>query len=116
MSFIAKEVFSMQSTRLRQFLTFAAMSCGLAFLLTSAAPVAYSQVGSIGVVSVTVNDSSGAAVPGAGLELKDVDTNVVLKGSTQTNGAFSFTSVTFGRYKLTVAKAGFETQIFDNIQ
>ena len=105
----------MQSTRWKQFLTFAAMS-GMAFLWTSTTPVAYSQAGSAGVVSVTVTDPAGAAVPAAGLELKDLDTNVVQKGSTQANGAFSFTSVTFGRYQLTVAKTGFETQIFDNVQ
>ena len=88
----------------------------MAFLWTAAGPIAYSQAGSTGVVSVTVTDPAGAAVPAAGLELKDVDTNVVQKGSTQANGAFSFASVTFGRYQLTVAKTGFESQIFDNVQ
>ncbi len=106
----------MQCTRWKQFLTFAAMSCGIAFFWTAAAPVAYSQAGSAGVVSVTVTDPAGAAVPAAGLELKDLDTNVLQKGTTQANGAFTFASVTFGRYQLTVAKTGFESQIFDNVQ
>jgi hypothetical protein len=106
----------MQSTRWKQFLTFAAMSCGMAFLWTAAAPMAYSQAGSAGVVSVAVTDPAGAAVPGAELQLKDLDTNVVQRGATQANGAFSFPSVTFGRYQLTVGKTGFETQVFDNVQ
>ncbi len=68
------------------------------------------------MISVTVNDPAGAAVPGATLALKDVDTNVVTKAATASNGAFSFPSVTFGRYQLTVSKTGFDTQVFDNLQ
>lgn len=79
-------------------------------------PVAHSQTGSVGVVSVAVSDQSGAGIPDAALELKDLDTNIVQKGATQASGAFSFPSVTFGRYQLTVSKSGFQTQVFDNLQ
>ncbi len=79
-------------------------------------PAAYSQAGSVGAVSVTVTDPAGAAVPEATLQLKDLDTNVVQKGSTQGNGTFSFPYVAYGRYSLTVSKTGFQNQIFNEIQ
>ena len=73
-------------------------------------------MGSVGSVSVTVNDPGGAAVPDAALLLKDVSTNVVQKGATQGTGAFTFPNVTFGRYQLTVSKTGFENQVFEDLQ
>lgn len=100
----------------RKLSTYAAALCGLAWMGILGAPAVLAQTGSVGVVSVSVIDASGAAVPGAALELKDLDTNIVTKGTTQGNGDFSFPSVTFGRYQLTVTKQGFETQVFDNVQ
>jgi carboxypeptidase family protein len=90
--------------------------CGTAILWTAVAPPAYSQAGSVGSVSISVTDPSGAAVPDVALQLKDVDTNVLQKGATQTNGAFSFPYVPFGRYQLTVTKTGFESQVFNDVQ
>jgi hypothetical protein len=65
---------------------------------------------------VTVTDPSGAVVPGASLELTDVSTNVVQKGTTLETGIYTFPSLPFGEYRLTVAQAGFATQQFTNIQ
>ena len=79
-------------------------------------PAAYSQAGSVGAVSVTVTDPAGASVPDATLQLKDLDTNVALKGNTQANGTFSFPYVAYGHYELTVSKTGFQNQVFSNIQ
>ncbi|SPF49284.1 conserved exported hypothetical protein [Candidatus Sulfopaludibacter sp. SbA4] len=106
----------MPTTFCRHLLKYAATLCGIAILFAAAVPSAYSQAGSVGAVSITVTDPAGAAVPDAALQLKDVDTNVVQKGATQANGAFSFPNVTFGRYQLTVSKTGFETQVFDGLQ
>ncbi len=97
-------------------MNFSAAICGTILLLTAAAPMAHSQTGSAGMVSVTVSDPAGAAVPDATLQLRDISTNVVQKGTTANNGAFSYPSVTFGTYQLTVSKTGFDTQVFDNLQ
>ncbi len=94
----------------------AAVCCGIAILLTAAVPAAYSQTGSVGQVSVTVTDPAGAAVPDATLQLKDAGTNIIMKGATQSNGEFSFPNVAFGRYRLSIAKTGFETQVFEDVQ
>jgi len=93
-----------------------AACCGTAILCAAAVPVAYGQAGSVGTVSVTVDDPAGAAVPAATLELKDIETNIVQKGATQANGTFAFPYVAFGKYALTVAKTGFETQLLNDIE
>ncbi len=106
----------MHSALWKQLLKFTAVFCGALLVFSLAVPAAYSQTGSAGVVSVSVMDPAGAEIPDAVLQLKDLDTNVVQKAATQANGAFTFASVTFGRYELTVSKTGFETQVFGNLQ
>ena len=88
--------------------SFATIFCGIAILWTAAVPAAFGQAGSVGAVSVNVNDPAGAAIPDAALQLKDLNTNVVQKGATGNNGTFTFPYVAFGQYQLTVTKTGFE--------
>jgi hypothetical protein len=99
-----------------QFLKCAATCCGIAILWTAVVPVAYSQTGSVGGVSVTVTDPAGAAVPDVTLQLKDLGTNILQKGATQASGTFTFPNVAFGGYQLTLSKTGFETQVFEDLQ
>jgi Carboxypeptidase regulatory-like domain len=77
---------------------------------------AWAQTGTSGSISVTVVDTSGGFVPGAELQLRDLSTNVVVKAETQGNGAYTFPSLTFGTYELTVSKTGFESQTFQSVQ
>jgi hypothetical protein len=63
-----------------------------------------------------VLDQSGGFVPGAQLQLKDLSTNVVVKAETHNNGVYTFPSLPFGTYELTVSKEGFESQTFQSIQ
>ena len=53
-------------------------------------PLAFSQHGSEGTVSVSVLDPSGSIVPGADLELRDLSTNTVSRGQTTQNGTYTF--------------------------
>ncbi len=96
--------------------SFATIFCGIAILWSAAVPAAFGQAGSVGSVSVTVNDPAGAAIPEAALQLKDLNTNVVQKGATGNSGTFSFPYVAFGQYQLTVTKTGFEVAVFSDIQ
>jgi len=77
---------------------------------------AWAQTGTSGSISVTVVDQSGGFVPGAQLELKDLSTNVVVRAETQNNGTYTFPSLNFGTYSLTVSKQGFESQTFASVQ
>src|SRR5262245_12046998 len=67
----------------------------------------------LGTVSVTVVDTSGAAVPGALLSLKDLATNDTRTAVSQSAGNYTFVNLNFGQYKLTVSLQGFTTQSYD---
>src|ERR1700683_90853 len=68
-----------------------------------------------GTISVTVLDPSGAVVTGAQLQLQDKSTNDVRTAETQDKGNYTFVNLSLGTYKLTVTKAGFETQIVETV-
>src|SRR5215213_9427038 len=67
---------------------------------------AQSQI-TTGVIQGTVSDAAGAVVPGANVEVKNLETNLVKDASTDEDGRFSFLQLPSGRYTLTVTKQGF---------
>jgi len=87
----------------------------LAAFLLMGAPGAQAQRGSEGTVTLTVLDSSGGVVQGAQLELRDLTTNDLRKAETQEQGTHTFVNLSLGKYKLTVSKAGFQTQVFTDV-
>jgi hypothetical protein len=76
----------------------------------------YAQTGTTGTISVTVQDPSGAVVPNASLELRDLSTNDVRKGVTKQTGAFTFPTLSFGRYQLTITAPGFQREVYESVQ
>jgi outer membrane receptor protein involved in Fe transport/opacity protein-like surface antigen len=64
----------------------------------------------------SVMDPSGAFVPGAEVTLTNVDTGISRSVPTNAEGLFRFPALPPGRYKLTVAKAGFATTSQANIE
>jgi hypothetical protein len=87
----------------------------LAAVLLMGAPAAQAQNGSEGTVTLTVLDSSGSLVQGAQLELRDLTTNDARKAETQEQGTHTFVNLSLGKYKLTVSKPGFQTQVFTDV-
>ena len=85
---------------------------GCLLLCLCLAPPAWAQQ-TLGTVNVTVVDASGAPVPGALLNLKDLATNDTRSAVSQEAGNYSFVNLTFGQYKLTVSLQGFATQSYD---
>ena len=85
------------------------------FLSPFATPGAWAQHGSEGTVTVTVLDPSGSVVQNAQLELRDSATNDMRKGQTQERGTYTFVDLSLGRYRLTVSKAGFQSQVFTDV-
>ncbi|HJZ98287.1 MAG TPA: TonB-dependent receptor [Candidatus Solibacter sp.] len=55
----------------------------------------------------TITDSSNAAVPGARVTLKNVDTGIVREAVTNTDGVYRISSLGPGTYTLSVEKSGF---------
>jgi Carboxypeptidase regulatory-like domain len=76
------------------------------FLFAVLAPLALAD--STGVIRGTVVDKSGAAVPGATVEIVQVATNYTRSVTTNGTGAFEATTLPIGSYTVTVKKAGFQ--------
>ena len=61
-----------------------------------------------GVVSGTINDATGAVVPGVTVVLTDINTNASRETVSTESGHYSFISVLPGRYRLTASLQGFQ--------
>src|SRR5262249_7315370 len=83
-------------------------------LITLCAIPATAQI-TQGSISVSVADQNGAVVTGADLALQDLATNSTRAGVTGSSGAYTFPALSTGNYRLTITKAGFETQVIESI-
>jgi len=92
-----------------------ACALGVAAVLGFANVPAIAQSGSQGTVVVTVDDSTGAIIPGATLTLTAVRTNDTRTAQSEKNGAYSFVNLPIGDYRLTIAKPGYATKIYDDV-
>ncbi|HUA16840.1 MAG TPA: TonB-dependent receptor [Verrucomicrobiae bacterium] len=90
------------------------VTCLLA-LCFATTPQLWAQHGSEGTVAVTVLDTSGSVVPGAQLQLQDLATNNVRTAQTQDNGTYTFVNLSLGKYKLSISKTGFKSQVFNDV-
>src|SRR5262245_23734601 len=61
-----------------------------------------------GTVLGTVTDSSGAAVAGAAVTVKNVDTGLTRTVTTSEDGSYSAPELPIGNYTVTVEKEGFK--------
>jgi hypothetical protein len=66
-------------------------------------------------ISGTVNDSTGAAVPGATVTLTDLQTNRVLTITSNESGVYSFNGLAPDHYKISVALTGFAPKELNNL-
>jgi hypothetical protein len=73
------------------------------------------QAGNQGSVAVTVQDPSGALVPGAKLDLVEIQSNSARSATTDSKGGYSFVNLNTGTYHLTVSREGFQTKVYDNV-
>src|SRR5258708_3405533 len=81
-------------------------------LLTTASTYAQSGMGS---VTGQVSAPTGAVIPGASIELVNVDTSVKVTATSSSDGIYNFTSVIPGTYGLTVKRAGFDVSQIERI-
>src|SRR5579875_3989889 len=87
---------------------------GTLTLLLISAQGAWGQAGR-GGVSGTVTDSSGAVVPGASVELTNIETGVTLTTVTTGSGLYSFVSLVPARYCVTAKHPGFTSAAQDKV-
>ena len=77
-------------------------------LLTAVLLLGGSAFGSVTAsMSGTVKDTTGAAVPGATVTAKNVETGITQTLSTNDQGYYSFPTLSLGHYELNVQQAGF---------
>ncbi|MBV8859582.1 MAG: carboxypeptidase regulatory-like domain-containing protein [Acidobacteria bacterium] len=89
--------------------------CAAVLLLLMAFVMAGAQE-SRGSLTGTVTDPNGAALPGATVEIRNVETNVANTVTTNEEGAYSFPLLNPGRYTLTVTAQGFSNTTRENIE
>ena len=68
-----------------------------------------------GAINGTVTDPQGASVANAAVKLTNPATGAVVDGRSNSAGEFNFPELVPGKYKITVAYAGFETDQIDDI-
>lgn len=64
----------------------------------------------LGVITGTVTDPSGAAVVGADVRATNIATNLEVSAATSSNGSFQIPQLPAGTYRLTITKEGFKTE------
>lgn len=91
-----------------QFKRFVAVPTLLLFMATFAAPLVRAQ--SDASLTGTVNDVSGAAIQGAMITIKNLESGTQRQVETDTAGRYHAPSLAVGPYELTAEKAGFRSE------
>src|ERR1700683_1346209 len=86
------------------------MNLNLLLGILACASIAYGQAGSASLNGL-VTDSSSAAVSGAQISVRNVDTNLTQDGTSDDQGQYQISPLPPGRYTITVTKQGFETYV-----
>ena len=82
---------------------------GILFLVAALFNAAAVGQTSRGTVTGIVSDASGAAVPGATVELKATQTGILRSTTTNESGVYRFDAVDLGEHDLTMKAQGFRT-------
>ncbi len=73
------------------------------------------QSGNEGTVAVTVQDTSGALIPSAKIELVENRSDSPRAAETDSKGQHSFVNLNIGTYRLTVSHAGYQTKVYQDV-
>lgn len=87
---------------------------GLAFAL-ALLPTSLPAQDNRGAIQGTLRDPSGAVVPGAEVQITNLDTNVSNRVKSNDQGYYEVPFLIPGKYKLTVSAAGFKSIVRDGI-
>ncbi|MHB1957882.1 MAG: outer membrane beta-barrel protein [Acidobacteriaceae bacterium] len=87
---------------------------GVALMLLTG-PLVLGQNSNTGEIKGNVMDSSGAVIPGATVQIKNVQTDVVTTTTTNGDGLYDVPSVPLGDYSISFSKPGFEEYVRNGI-
>src|ERR1700738_3927440 len=86
------------------------------FLILAIAPRGSSQTQmTTGTIQGTVSDANGGIVPGANVEIKNLETNFSKTLTTDEGGRFVALALPPGKYSVTVSKQGFATAVAESL-
>jgi hypothetical protein len=68
-----------------------------------------------GIILGTVTDSTGAAISGANVTVKNLDTGLTRVVTTSGDGTYSVPELPIGNYSVTVENSGFKTAVVTGI-
>src|SRR5713226_5843000 len=88
--------------------------CALVILTIALSAFAQTQI-TTGTIQGTVTDANGAIVPGASVEIKNLDTNLSRTLTTDDGGRFVALGLPPGPYSITVSKQGFATSVAERL-
>jgi hypothetical protein len=92
-----------------------AIACLFLVIVTAFERHGVAQVGTTARVTGTVTDQSGAALAGATVTIRQVDTNALRSITSTDNGNYVLTQLTPGNYSLTVTSPQFKTFVQNDI-
>src|ERR1035441_2014943 len=84
------------------------------FLLLVSSQHAFGQVDE-GSITGTIQDTSGAVVPGAQVTLTNKDQGITLQTKSNSTGGYTFSPVRIGNYSLSVTAKGFSKTTQENL-
>ena len=92
-------------------------SCGIVFVIISLllSPQGMAQI-TAATISGIVKDQSGTAIPGANVELKNLQTGLARSVKTEPNGEFTIPGLPAGNYEARATMQGFTTEVQTNIE
>jgi hypothetical protein len=93
-----------------------AVTVAIALGLTlGAVSLTFAQIATTGQIVGTVQDQSGAVIPGVEVQLQNEETKAIQTATASTDGGFVFPTVLPGSYTLTATKQGFETTSYKGL-
>jgi hypothetical protein len=92
-----------------------ALVIGVLVILAMAIPALSQTQITTGTIQGTVSDANGAIVPGASVEIKNLDTNLSRTLTTDDGGRFAALALPPGPYSVTVSKQGFATAVAERL-
>src|SRR5882672_8579432 len=87
------------------------------FLVLLLAPLVGAQTQiTTGTIQGMVSDANGAVLPGANIEIKNLDTNISKTLSSDEGGRFVALALPPGNYSVTVSKPGFGSLVLEKVE
>src|SRR5918999_1160956 len=91
-----------------------AVSIILMIVSVSTSPAVFAQATSGGLRGV-VTDATGGVIPDAEVVVREAGTSVETRTRTNDEGIYTLAKLKPGKYLLTISKAGFRTQQFEDV-